>query len=579
MEAAVIRESLMKAINENNFLKVLNDYKFKDIRVKESAVIKELVYLHNKEIFDLNKQFLQLKKSSDQYNFYGLIYIYCAALPKLNCPVVDVINVYIYVKTEGIPVGDFEQTFFVFCKQNTDRSKVALDYLLEQSEKCYSLVANTIMAAAEFDSTWVISQLSALVQHPCSDIRWQAYMATGRVLLTDDETQKKRFELLDKASATDTDSSARAGIFRAAGFLAKQTPFLWPQVSLLFNKCLEELDPELLYEASYLLAYGKKDVPDNTIRSLLFYLKKASSNNGAILNNISYFISDEIEAKNFFIAEELLEELLLNNELTIDNFDSLAHELVSEKNSDFLNRITTKWFLTGELQLYKALKNVISDAGLKGKELFFDKSFLPLTESHLIFLARKVVGWLYFYPISALSYLLSILPHASSSIKRQIEQFIYDPLLLSYMGKSKRYVKEKLDCTDDEGIKISIQRLLSNLDDYCSDIRETKTVKELWPPQREADLYRKDTDTKMNEVMDKARKGSVMEFLSTQTILYGHDMVSHIHNGEQFQRSINTMSTVSHSTEISQMKILDPEGLDIMLRVFRTERFNDEADS
>tara|TARA_R110000764_G_scaffold229762_1_gene320718 strand:- start:3670 stop:5406 length:1737 start_codon:yes stop_codon:yes gene_type:complete len=578
MEQLEVRSALMGAIEKDCLFKTLDEFEFKEVHVAESIIIEALVNLHNESILGLNAQFLQLNRSEERQDFYSLIFIYCSALPKLNCSVIDVVNVFIHLKNEDIPDGDFEQAFFQFCKQNINRSKTALDYLLELPEKSHLLISSTVMAAAEFDSEWVMEQLSVLIHHQSEDVRWQAYLATGRVPLTDGEIPKIRLELLEKAFINETEAKAKSGILRAAGFLAKQTPSLWPHVDLLLDKCLEALEVEPLHEASYLLAHGRKDVPDDTVQLLLSYLKQTSPNHGGILNNLSYFISDAIKANHFSMAEELLEALLLKNEeLRIDDFQFLTHELANERSSAFLNQITTKWFLSGEVQLGKALHDVVSSTGLDGNELSIDQSFLPLSDNELMFLVQKAIGWFYLHPISAISYLLSILPHALLDTKKQIGQLIYDPLLLSYMGKGKSYLEEKLDSLDDS--QVIVKQLLLDLDNYRSNILDAFDIKELRAPQREVNLYWKDFNTKMSHSINKSKKSSIMDLFTTQTILYGHDVMSHIHMGSETKRSINTMHSFSHSSELPKLSVIDPEGLEIMLRMFRTERLKNETDS
>jgi hypothetical protein len=83
----------------------------------------------------------------------------------------------------------------------------------------------------------------------------------------------------------------------------------------------------------------------------------------------------------------------------------------------------------------------------------------------------------------------------------------------------------------------------------------------------------------MSHSINKSKKSSIMDLFTTQTILYGHDVMSHIHMGSETKRSINTMHSFSHSSELPKLSVIDPEGLEIMLRVFRTERLKNETDS
>lgn len=580
MERAAIRRALLVGIENGSLFSTLNGFEFKAVRTSDSLIAEELAHLHNDSKLDLNKQFLGLKKSDNQYSLYSLMHIYCSTLPKLNCAVADVVEIFIHVKSQDLPPAEFEQAYYLFCKSDFERSKSALDYLLVFSEKAYGLIANTIMAAAEFDSEWVLNQLRVLMKHQSPDVRWQAYLAAGRVSLIDEEAATVRFDLLDEASSIETDSSAKSGIVRAAGFLAKQSPDLWPHVNLLLGKCLETLEPKSLYEASRLLAYGSENLPEDTIQSLLPYLKRAQPSHLGILDSLSLFIIDVIKEEKFLLAEDLLESLLLNNEgLKIDDFQFSTHELTNKKNNYFLNRIVTKWFLMEEEQLHKALHDIVSGAGLDGHELSFDQTFLPLSDNELLFLSRKVIGWFYFHPISVISYLLSIIPYVSSDARSKIGRLLYEPMLISYTVKGKSYVSEKLDSLDDETKKI-VEKSLSDLESYQSGIKDSEELKELKAPQREVDLYWRDFNSKMSKSMEESRKNSILELIgTTQTILYGHDVVSHIYMGSETRRSINTMHSFSHSSELPKLSVLDPEGLDVMLRIFRNERLKDEVDS
>ena len=578
MEQLEVRSALINAIEKDCFFRTLDEFEFKEIHVAESIITEALVNLHNESILDLNAQFLQLKRCEERQDFYSLMFIYCSALPKLDCSVIDVVNVFIHLKSEDIPDADFEQAYFLFCKQNIERPKVALNYLLDKLEERHELVQSTLMAAVELDSKWVMEQLSDLAQHENSDVRRQAYLAIGRVSIEDGCSLEKRFDLLDNASTSEINPKAKSGIIRAAGFFAKKRSSLWSGINPVLEKCLETLESEPLYEAANLLASGKKDIPEDTIRLLVSYLKRTPPELKGILNHLSRFMRNTIKAGEYNAAEDLLGTLLLkNDELKIGDFEHLAHELASERSSVFLNRITTKWFLSGEVQLGKALHDVVSSTGLDGNELFIDQSFLPLSDHELMFLVQKAVGWFYLHPISAISYLLSILPHALLDTKKQIGQLIYDPLLLSYMGKGKSYLEEKLDSLDDS--QVIVKQLLLDLDNYRSNILDAFDIKELRAPQREVNLYWKDFNTKMSHSINKSKKGSIMDLFTTQTILYGHDVMSHIHMGSETKRSINTMHSFSHSSELPKLSVIDPEGLEIMLRVFRTERLKNETDS
>lgn len=580
MEQAEIKATLEDAIKNDSLLKVLNDLGFRDISSKDSLIAEELAYLHNNQALDLNEQLLKLTNQENNYNSSSLIYAYCSALPKINTSVIDIVNVFIHLKNENLEYGDFEQAYFLFCQQSLDRSKVGLSFILEQSKSSYPLLGNTIMAAAKLDSSWVIEQLSMLLKHQSAGIRLQVYSAIGRVSLTDLDLPSVRLKLLESALNIETDSSEKSEIFRSAFFIAKQTPTLWPQVKLLFEQCLQKYEPLVIQEASYLAAFNGQELPDSVVTYLMPYFKDTAPAQSKTLNYLSYFIRNEINGEKCSLVEDLLETLLIkNNGLKVSDFQHLDHELMKELNSDFLNRIVTKWFLKGDIQLCSALYDVITKGDRDRVELSIDESVLPLTDNEFMFLVKKTVGWLFYTPVAAISFLLSIIPHTNADLKTQITQLLYDPLLLSYTGKGKDFLIKKMENT---GISTQalIKQLLSDLESYQAALKDIVNLKELRAPQKELQLYRQLFDEKMSQSMSEARKGSIVDLIATtQTILYGNDVVTSSTLGNENQRIKNTMHSMRYSYEVPKMSVIDPEGLDIMLKVFRCERFINEKDA
>ncbi len=580
MEQAEIKATLEDAVKNDTLLKVLNDLDFRDIRNKDSLIAEELAYLHNNQTLDLNEQLLKLTNQENNYNSSSLTFAYCSVLPKLDTTVIDVVNVFVHLKDEELVYGDYEQAYFLFCQQNLDRCKAGLSFILEQPENSYPLLANTIMAAAKLDSSWVIEQLSTLIKHESAGIRLQIYSALGRVSLNDLDMPSVRLKLLESALNIETGSSEKSEIFRSAFLIAKQTPILWPQAQLLFEQCLQKYEHLVIHEASYLAAFNGQDLPDNVVTFLIPYFKNTTPAQSKTLDHLSYFIRNEINGEKCSLVEDLLETLLIkNNELKVSDFQHLDHELVNERNSDFLNRIVTKWLLIGDVQLCCALHDAITKGDIDLIELSIDESVLPLTDSEFLFMIKKAVGWLFYSPIAVVSFLLSIISHTTADTKKQIIRLIYDPLLLSYTEKVKEFLT-KIQESADSDILVVIDQLLSELDSYNANFKGINKIKELKAPQKEVHLYWRDFEVKMSQSMNEARKGSIVNLIATtQTILYGNDVVTPSILGSKNQRMKNTLHSFSQKIDIPKMTVVDPEGLEMMLRVFRYERFINEKDA
>lgn len=576
-----LRDQLTRSINKESFFDALGSLDLKEVREEDSLITDALASLHNEGVVDLNDQFTLLKRSDQNAKFYNLITIYCSVLPNLNCSVIDVINLYFHFKTEDMPTGSFDDSFFIFCKKKICRSKEAISYLLERTERQSNLLTHSLMAEAEFDYEWVMAQFSLLIAHQNPDIRRQTYFAIANVSEHIDGSTQRRLALFEQAIKLEVDASAKSSFFRATTILARKAPTLWPSVNVLLEKCLLKLEPLVLYEASLLLVSAKKGVPNDTVQLLMPYVKQVKADQKDILNNLTYFIVDKIKEGQDEVAESFLADLLIKVDgVSISDFQYLTHQLTNENSRVFLNKIASKWLLSEDVSLCTALFEVIGSINLNGIELEFDKTLLPLSDKESRFIARKVVGWFYYYPVSVISYLLSIIPYTSSEIESHIIELMLDPILLSFKGKGKAYLEEKLDNLDAKNREI-VKKLLSDLEKYQSNISDSANAKELRAPQREVDIYCKDRDTKFSQSLEEVRKGSILELIGSNqvNILYGHDVVHHIHAGSETKRSINTMHSFSHSYEASQLSVIDPMGLDIMLICFRSERLNNETDT
>jgi len=570
MNQIELRDQLTRSINKESFFDVLNSFNLKEVREEGSLIIEELAMLHNEGVVDLNDQFIQLKRSDQNVNFYNLISIYCYVLPKLICPVVDALNLYFHFKSEEIPTGSFGDSYFLFCKKSICRSKKSISYLLEQTERQSNLLTHSLMAAAELDYEWVMTQFSSLIAHQNSDVRRQTYFAIANVSEHIDDSPKRRLALFEKMVELETDESARSGLFHSTVILAKKASTLWPSVNVLLEKCLLKLEPLVLYQASQLLAFGKKDAPEDTIQLLMPYFKHVQADQKDIFNNLTYFIDDKIKAGQEEEAEKFLADLLTKVDgISVSDFQQLSHQLTNENRRVFLNKITSKWLLSGDVKLCRALFEVIGSTNLNVIDLKFDKALLPLSGEELFFIARKTIGWFFHHPTSAISFILSLLPYVSDDLKPEFEKLTYNPLLLCYPGELNLYLQS---CIDKNNQIQFCENLLNKLQAYHVGINKVSGLKEMMAPSENVSTYWRQFNKEMQGVNENASESSLMSLFTTQNLLYGNSAIHYIYHGDGKQvRQEMKMQSISHSTEMPRLNVLDPESLDYLLRVFRVE--------
>ena len=171
-------------------------------------------------------------------------------------------------------------------------------------------------------------------------------------------------------------------------------------------------------------------------------------------------------------------------------------------------------------------------------------------------------------PIAAASFILSIYETASINTRIELEDVLYDPLLLSYPGDLKLFFQSLIN----SGLQVNpCKQLLDKLQKYQDDLEKVSGVKELMAPRENVRAYWKDFSKRMQDAHDEASKSSFIQLIATtKKLLYGNSSIYYMNQGggEQIRQEMQ-MQRISHATEMPMLNVLDPELLDYKLRVYR----------
>ena len=118
------------------------------------------------------------------------------------------------------------------------------------------------------------------------------------------------------------------------------------------------------------------------------------------------------------------------------------------------------------------------------------------------------------------------------------------------------------------------------LNQYNEDAHLTSDINELKSPSENAHAYWKEFNRKFEDARENGRKSFIQDLFTTQHLLYGNSTAHYVYDksGAQ-QRSELQMSSHSYSSELPKLNVIDPYGLDYMLRMFRVERLINEANT
>lgn len=106
-------------------------------------------------------------------------------------------------------------------------------------------------------------------------------------------------------------------------------------------------------------------------------------------------------------------------------------------------------------------------------------------------------------------------------------------------------------------------------------LRAVPEIKELWPSDIQRRVQRVRMADQGREIAKQARKQSVFyNLVKRSVVLHGRRSRSLVKHGDGTERWVE-MDLHPHSFgfELPRMEIVDPVGLDYMIRVFRIERF------
>ncbi|WP_105212983.1 hypothetical protein [Pseudoalteromonas sp. T1lg22] len=558
-------------------LSQVNTLYVEEIRSEKKILKDALSQLHNAGEIDLVELVRGVNRSSIGHDFFTILHAFENALPSLDASIEDVLRCLLHLTEQAgrdLAIGGVYGAFQRFCSVEAQRPRDSVEFILAQSDlSTYApFLSSSILAYGLDCMSDAIQTTEKLIANRNEMVRSQAYFILGRLDVGEAQANVI-WELL--SGSGERESGCCASVLRAIISFGDTFPSYWPQIEEFLLTFVEGTSPEVLYEISNIVAFQRVELPEGILRLLLKQLANVSPEHKGIIDNIDHLLVKLVEKGTSSLALKLL-ELILTAGVKFPQLDYFSRELLS-KHHELLNHIVTKWFLSGDSSLCHGVSELLHDVTGKNTQLKAEMALLG-DEVKQIFVSHKAVGWLFTRPVVAASFILSIYETASRTTRKELEQVLYDPLLLSYPGELKLFLQSRIDKGFQEH---QYERLLGKLEAYHSDIEKASGLKELMAPRENIRAYWKESNESMQAAYEDASRGSIIDLIATKkTLLYGNSSIYYIHRGDgELVRQEMQMQSFSHSTEMPRLNILDPESLDYTLRVYRCERMKNEANS
>ncbi|MGQ1213968.1 hypothetical protein ACT4Z6_04300 [Acinetobacter baumannii] len=218
-----------------------------------------------------------------------------------------------------------------------------------------------------------------------------------------------------------------------------------------------------------------------------------------VCNKLSLTIENQSTDEDLRELIEIIEQLLLRHEnISTKNF----YTYYICKNSDLLNKIVTRWFLSKKKNLWESASDIITSNQINS--LHADISWVNnFKEEDFIFLTKKAIGWLYIHEDLILKFIIDILNHIKNpAIVLQILDLAFQHVIINYEPQHVAFFFDLNNYTE-EKTKNKIIELDTQHKAIYSNIKQANDLKELACPLEHSKLiqYKKHRE---NEKINKS---------------------------------------------------------------------------
>ena len=496
--------------------------------------------------------------------FFIAQHFYCEAIPQLDTNAMALMECCRILIEQAGADGAATQpngAFLAWCQNNPNEGAVVIREARTGNELAKRFVTFALQAANDIDSA------IDFVQSYVDDRQVFGMTALAGMNFVDATAAQKATAVLEPFVADGGDDNVRANaLFAAFAVLKKHNDA--EIAGRLIHAAAKEPGPATLHGLAEIIWLHNGLVNDQALRIALLALEAVDREHLGTVRILDMALRRLLGTEREALALDTLTVKLRDGRLTVENFEMTAHEL-THGNPQRLYELIVHWFLSGSI----ALCSNVSDLVGPDKERAFDSTVQPLglTAAQQIFLCRKAIGFLFIKPVVCCSIIVSVLRAGDKDSERRVTELLFDPILLNYGGEAKEYLK-RIPATD--SAYGPIQNALAKDAEFYAGLNATGTIKELHPSDYQRDVIRQQTHDEMQMIRKIAESKSVFFNLARRsTILYGKRSLTYVPDLDGVQRAVPIdLKSFSTSFELPRADILDPTGLDYMLRVFKVEK-------
>lgn len=573
------RDALLRSYDTGNFLETVYACSLAD-HGDPSPLALELITLHNEGLIDIVAAFGSLKnKLLDGQDFFLTRSVFEKTLLDLNAAILPVMRCVLQLYQEAgqdLAAGSIIESFIGFCAKEPSRPHEALAEIEARPDMFADLLTATLVAGSRIDFSLYLREAIRLCQDKNAELRRRAVFSLGKLHWPERLTgSDSALAALEHAVTLETDDQILSNVIKSAFSIFQRDKSQELRAVTLIVSVLEKGDDYALHAASEIFGFHTDELPPALLDAVLSDLVRTKPKNKRTLDNVDYGISHLLKNGDPEKAIQFLEALLLEHsgELTMEVFDSASREILSNK--ELISKVLTRWFLRGDRVLCDGVHTIIRAHLGDDIPVEVDQAELESTDiTHVLFVARKAIGFLFTQPISAAAVLISLSRNTTDdAVLTNLGSLLFNPLLLNFTGKVRDYAVQQSRLESGK-VKATIDQALKGIEEYLENLCSMGDLAALHTSETQRVAYHRHISHIMEESWKAAEAQSVfVDLVSKSVLLYGRKSINYLYgpNGQSHRMEIPLQS---HGAEMEfpRMQTLDPFGLDYMLHIFRNEQ-------
>jgi len=571
-------DEIIQALDTGQWLDFVSGYNLRD-DADEAGMRASAVRFHNDGRADLIAAIDGFDDDGDSFRFYEIQSFYADALSKLEAEPEAMLKAVRRLVEEGGPNRDgafIALPFRDWCKVPGRATAIAtlLDFAAPR-DGWYLRLA--LEGASASDSDGALDWALGLFKGTPGPARIAALEALGSLGSTPALAHRAIAELRDHLEQEQDDQILGIGLYAAIELHGRGEQANPADTAEIVTFATERGGREMRHRAMQALRFQWSSVAPAILGQLLDIAKTIEGDDRLAVDHLDHALRQMSSGEHVERAIEIIRELLSVNRgaLNVYSFDGFEHQLLTQHRARF-DTLAVEWFVSGDRALGEAVMALVCKVHGAPMTLRPDLGPFGYSPAELIFLARKAVGYLFSTPISAASLLMAVMRTGVTDAVTGATELLFDPLLVNYSGELGEHLREAINDTADPATP-HVEAALRQLDTYLDGLRAVGRVKALDPSERERMIEWRRRQQEMEEAMKAGEKESIFSQLATKVVLlYGNRSITYVppfgdEPGPE-RRLVTEMQSHHHAEEYARMIVVDPHGIDLMLRHFRVER-------